>query len=115
MSSLSNKQRKICLKFGASCLLSDDRLKIGISKTFDPAQFPINGPRHPPEGDTTGWYICSGEEFPTDDGSFVALHAFHLNDRCPEIVKYFGLGPGWRFLVAPGYEDVWFDPSLLKV
>jgi hypothetical protein len=115
MSSLSNEQRKICLKFGASCLLSDDRLKIGISKTFDPAQFPINGLRHPPEGDTTGWYIWSGEEFPTDDGSFVALHAFHLNDRCPEIVKYFGLGPGWRFLVAPGYEDVWFDPSLLKV
>jgi len=41
MPSLSNEQRKICLKFGASCLLSDDRLKIGISETFDPAQFPI--------------------------------------------------------------------------
>jgi hypothetical protein len=36
-------------------------------------------------------------------------------ESCPEIVKYFGLGPGWRFLVAPGHEDVWFDPILLEV
>jgi hypothetical protein len=115
MSLLSNTQREICLKFGASCLLSDDRLKIGISRMFDPEQFPINGLRHPPEGDTTGWYIWCGKEFPTDEDAFVPLCASHLNDRCPEIVKYFGLGPGWRFLLAPGYEDVWFDPNLLDL
>jgi hypothetical protein len=115
MSYISNEQREICLKFGASCLPSDDRLKIGISGTFDAAHFPINGLRHPPQGDTTGWYIWSGEELSTDAGVFVARHAFHLNDRCPEIVKYLGLGPGWRFLIAPGHEDVWFDPSLLDV
>jgi hypothetical protein len=115
MSSLSNEQRKICVKFGASCLLPDDRLKIGISKTFDPAQFPINGLRHPPEGDTTGWYVWSGEAFSADPGFFVPLHLSHLTDRCPEIVKYLGLGPGWRFLVAPEKEDVWYDPSLLDV
>jgi hypothetical protein len=115
MSALSNEQREICVKFGASYLLSDDRLKIGISRTFDRAQFPINGLRHPPQGDTTGWYIWSGEELSTYADFFVPLHAFHLNDRCPEIVKYFGLGPGWRFLVAPGHEDVWFDASLLNV
>ena len=115
MSYLSNEQRAICQKFGATCLLPDDRLKIGISRTFDPAQYPINGLRHPPQGDTTGWYIWSGEELSTDADFFVPLHAFNLNDRCPEIVKYFGLGPGWRFLVAPGHEDVWFDPSLLDV
>jgi hypothetical protein len=115
MSALSNEQREIRVKFGASYLLCDDRLKIGISRTFDPAQFPINGLRHPPQGDTTGWYIWSGEELSTDADFFVPLHAFHLNDRCPGIVKYFGLGPGWRFLVAPGHEDVWFDASLLNV
>jgi hypothetical protein len=58
MPSLSNMQREICLKFGAACLVSDDLLKIGISKTFDPAQFPINGPRHPqkviPQGGMSG-------------------------------------------------------------
>jgi hypothetical protein len=52
MASLLNMQREICLKFGAPCLLSDDQLKMGISKTFDPAQFPLNGLRNPPQGDT---------------------------------------------------------------
>jgi hypothetical protein len=115
MPSLSNEQREVCLKFGTSYLLCDEWLKIGISRTFDPARFPINGLRHPPQGDTKGWYIWSGEEFSTDANVFVPLHAFHLNDRCPGIVKYFGLGTDWRFLVAPGHEDVWFDESLLNV
>jgi hypothetical protein len=81
MPSLLNEQREICLKFGATFLRSDDQLKIGISRTFDPAPFPINGLRHPPESDTTGWYIWSGENFSTDDGFFVPLHTFHLNSR----------------------------------
>jgi hypothetical protein len=51
----------------------------------------------------------------TDADFFVPLHAFHLNNRCWEIVKVFGLRAGWRFLVAPGYEDVWFDAILLNV
>ena len=113
MASLSDMQREICLKFGASCLQSDERLKIGISRMFDPEHLPVNGMRYPPEGDTSGWYIWSGEEFPTDDDAFVPLCTYHLNDKCPEIVKYFGLGPGWRFLLAPGYEDVWYDAGLL--
>lgn len=24
-----------------------------------------------------------------------------------------GLAEGWRFLIAPGHEDVWYDASLL--
>jgi hypothetical protein len=110
----SNTQRETCLKFGTSYLLSDERLKVGITRIIDRKQFPINGP-HPPEGDTTGWYIWSGEEFPTAGDAFVPLCAFHLNDQCPEIVKYLGMGPGWRFLVAPGYEDVWYDANLLDL
>jgi hypothetical protein len=30
-------------------------------------------------------------------------------------MKYLGLAPGWRFLVAPGYKDVWFDAKLLNI
>jgi hypothetical protein len=101
MSSQSTEQRGVCLKFGAACLRSDDRLKIGISRTFDPAQFPINGLRHPPQGDTTGWYFWSGEESSIDAEFFVPLHAFHLSDRCPEIVKYFGSGRVGDSLLLP--------------
>lgn len=115
MSSPSEIQRAICAKFGATYLALDDRLKLGVSRTFDPAQFPLNGLRHPPEGDTTGWYIWSGERFSEDPDFFIPLHVFHLTDRCPEFMKYLGLGPGWRFLIAPGYEDVWFDSNLLVI
>jgi hypothetical protein len=114
MSSPSDLQESICLKYSASYLPCDDSMKVGISRNFDPNQFPINGLRHSPEGDTTGWYIWSGEEFSNEPDFFVPLHAVHLNDRCPNILKYLGLGPGWRFLLAPGQEDVWFDSNLLK-
>lgn len=31
----------------------------------------------------------------------------------PQALRYLGLPPGWRFLVAAAYEDIWFDPALL--
>ncbi len=27
----------------------------------------------------------------------------------PEVLPYLALPPGWRFLIADGYEDGWFD------
>ena len=115
MRSLLGVQQEICRRFGASFLPPDDWRMVGLSKNFDPARFPINGLRHPPEGQTTGWYIWSGEEFSDEDDFFQPLHTVHLVERCPEIMKYLGLGPGWRFLYAPGYEDVWYDPNLLNI
>jgi hypothetical protein len=108
-------QRVTCLKFGANFLPADPNLKVGISRNFNAHCFPINGLRHPPQGDTTGWYIWSGEELSMDIDFFVPIHTFHLNERCPKIIKYLGLGPGWRFLLAPDQEDVWFDAGLLNV
>jgi hypothetical protein len=31
------------------------------------------------------------------------------------MAPYLALPPGWRFLIAPDYEDVWFDESLLHI
>jgi hypothetical protein len=115
MDSSLSRQKDVCRKFGANFLQCDGSLKVGISKDFDPLQFPINGLRHPPEGDTTGWYIWSGEKFSEEPDFFVVLHAWHLPDQYPELVKYLGLGPGWRFLFAPGHEDVWYDANLLNL
>lgn len=36
-------------------------------------------------------------------------------DRCPEVLPYLGLPPGWRFRIAPGHSDVWDDPELLTI
>jgi hypothetical protein len=69
----------------------------------------------PPAGDTTGWYIWAGDHLSDDPTFFVPLHVEHLDEWAPQVLKFLGLAPGWRFLVAGEYEDVWYDPNLLRV
>jgi hypothetical protein len=108
--------KEICKKYGVSYCRGPLNLKVGISENVKAGVFPVNGLRHPPQGDTTGWYIWAGGEIPQDDLNFFSpLHVIHLEERCPDIIKYLGLPPGWRFLFAPDYEDVWEDISLLDV
>jgi hypothetical protein len=90
-------------------------MKIGIAKNVLDRLLPVNGLRHPPAGDTTGWYIWAGETPSSDDDFFVPVHVSHLEQWCPEAIPFLGLPPGWRFIAAPGHEDVWFDPDLLNV
>jgi hypothetical protein len=106
-------QKNICKKYGAEFFPSLDDLMIGISRNFDVTNYPLNGLRHLPESGTCGWYIWSGEKFSEAPDFFEPMHVAHLTDVCSIIVKYFGLPPGWRFLVAPDHEDVWFDENLL--
>ena len=67
-----------------------------------------------PEAGTCGWYIWAGEELSDTPDFFKPLHAAHIREWCPQVEPYLGLAPGWRFLITGNYEDVWFDPSLLK-
>jgi hypothetical protein len=76
---------------------------------------PFNGLRHPPAGDTTGWYLWCGEEFSEAPDYFAAIHTYHLYEMYPQFIPLLGLPPGFRFLIAGGYLDVWFDAALLKV
>jgi hypothetical protein len=75
----------------------------------------MNGLRHPPIGETSGWYIWCGGIFSDAPDFFVPLHTYHLYDDHPQIVDLLGLPPGYRFLVAEGILDVWYDASLLNV
>ena len=109
------EQKLICLKYGAPFLASDPMLKVGIALNVKQNILPLNGLRHPEKGDTTGWYIWAGAELSTDPDFFVPLHVIHLLEWCLSVLPYLGLAPGWRFLVAPGYEDVWEDKSLLNI
>ena len=108
-------QREICQKFGAEYLPAPGALKVGISLDVRDGVMPINGLRHKPESDTTGWYIWAGEELSESPDFFKPLHVEHLDEWCPQVKKYLGLAPGWRFLIADNYEDVWFDESLLEI
>jgi hypothetical protein len=113
---LINEQKLLCNKYGSQFVESPDKFIVGVSLNVKDILYPINGLRHPIEGETTGWYIWAGEELSEDPDFFVPLHVSHLVELCPEVLKYLGLAPGWRFLIGEnGYEDVWEDKSLIEM
>ena len=107
-------QRSFCKQLNHPYVAAPANLKVGLAMQTQ-GRLPINGLRHPPEGDTTGWYLWSGEEFPSADDSFSAVHSLHLIQLRPEVLKFLGLPPGFRFLTSGDYIDVWYDPTLLKI
>lgn len=108
------EQQGLCKKFNVDWQPSPPDLKVGISKNIKDGIMPINGLRHQPEGDTSGWYIWAGEYSKNAD-FFQPMHVDHLNEHFPSILKYLGLPAGWRFQIDDkGYEDLWFDEKLLN-
>lgn len=108
------KQQEICKKYSqVSDLVELDTL-IALGKDFNP-NIQINGLRHPRTKTLNGWYIWSGDDFNPDEFDFFQpSHVNHLLVIAPFILQYLGLPPGTRFLLDnKGYEDIWFDESLL--
>jgi hypothetical protein len=115
LDSIEAEQLAICTRFGVTAVPSPGEFKVGIAHNVKEGLQPLNALRHPPEGDTTGWYIWAGGEPDDDPEFFEPLHVSHLAKWCPEIVPYLLLPPGSRVLIAPGYEDVWEDRALLDL
>jgi hypothetical protein len=111
---LEKQQKEICIKYNAVYFEAPFHLKVGVSKNFKSGLLPINGLRHFPGKSTTGWYFWAGEEIFKDDDFFEPMHVAHFIEFYPNFSKYLGLPPGWRFLVAGDYEDIWQDQSLLR-
>lgn len=89
---------------------------VGVARNVRGVLMPLNGLRHPREGATCGWYLWAGESEPSSDPDFFEpVHVAHLLEWRPEVADYLALPPGYRFLIAPGYEDIWFDEALLVV
>jgi hypothetical protein len=107
-------QLKVCERFGVAFTPSSPDMMVGVAGHVLTGTWPLNGLRHPQEGNTTGWYIWAGEAFSAAPDFFQPLHVGHLEQSCPSVLPYLGLPSGWRFLIAEGYEDVWFDPDLLE-
>ena len=112
---IEDLQRATCARFGAEYIPAPRHLTVGFSKTIREGLLPINGLRHPTDGTTTGWYLWGGELLSDSPDFFQPLHVEHLGEWCPAVEKYLGLPPGWLFLIAGDYEDVWYDESLLAV
>jgi hypothetical protein len=115
MANYSDEQIKICKKYKTIFVASPFDCIIGVSSNVGSGQMPINGLRHKPEKNTMGWYIWAGD-FSNDSNFFKPMHIKHLEEKCPLILKYLGLPPGYRFQIDDkGYEDVWEDKSLLNI
>lgn len=107
-------QKVLCTRYGAVFVrtLLDDI--VGFATTTAGLE-PINGLRHPQTTGTSGWYIWCGESFSESADFFVPQHASHVYNALPDAVDLFGLPPGYRFLLAGAYLDVWYDEALLTV
>jgi hypothetical protein len=114
--SVPESQRRICERFSVVPDPPAAGTMVGIAPSRPHGMLPLNALRHPAAGRSNGWFVWRGGEIPQDqDDFFVPLHVEHLPDHVPELVPYLALPPGWRVLLAPGYEDVWFDESCLNV
>ena len=110
----TREQLAVCAEHKAVFRATAPESKVGFSRSVREGLVPLNGLRLEPTGETSGWYIWAGEVMSQADDFFVPLHAAHLADEAPQVLKYLGLPPGWRFLIADDYSDVWFDPDALK-
>lgn len=107
------EQIATCERFGSVVVSVASGQKVGIAlATLQ--ELPIHALRLAAEGETCGWYIYGGEHSEHPD-FYQPLHVSHLNEYCPQIIPYLSLAPGWHVLLAPGYEDVWFDETLLEI
>lgn len=104
-------QQDICVKYGTLMVPCTNGVTIGVSRGLRSEVLPINGVRVAPQGDSSGWFIWSGD-WSDDPAFFVPLHVEHLAHWCPLAVPFLLLPPGWRFQVAPGHEDAWLDPDV---
>ncbi len=109
-------QKSFCEQKGAGYVEANLDKFVGVAlDTLSNA--PLNGLRHPQAHDTSGWFFWGGSDQSLAPDFYQPVHLGHLLEEKPEIIKYLGLAPGWRFLidVENDYEDVWFDEKLLHI
>ena len=112
---LLTRQLQACERAAAQPALLSPEDRVAVGRDFDPSKSPINGMRHPPHGNMSGWYIWSGERLEEDPDYFHVICYEHLAAKDWTWVQYLALPAGWRFLAAPGQEDLWFDETLFKI
>jgi hypothetical protein len=89
---------------------------VGVSRSIidGDREWPVHGLRHPPEGQTSGWYVWTGELSDARD-FFEPWHTGHLLELVPRLASLLDLPPRSRFLIAPEHLDTWEDPSPFDV
>jgi hypothetical protein len=115
MNDIIEQQQEMCRAYGVPWVEAPEHLKVGLARNVLAGLQPLNGLRHPPEGDSTGWYVWAGEDLSRAPDFFEPVHVLHLAETCPSILRFLGLPSGWRFLTEGDYVDVWQDAGLLEI
>ena len=113
MADVTDDQKAVCERHGVDFVPTPRDAIVGVADNVGSGLAPLNGLRHRPS-ETSGWFLWAGDGWSDAPDFFKPLHAGHLADRWPEAMPMFGLAPGWRFLLAPQHDDVWFDANLLE-
>lgn len=108
-------QLEVCRRFGVQPMAPEPDELVGIARNIHSGLRPLQGMRYLPEEACCGWLLWAGDEPGEEEGFFQPMHVSHLAEWAPDLVPYLALLPGWRFLIAPGYVDVWFDDALLDL
>ena len=109
-------QLVVCRRFAVEADAPGPDSRLGVAQNLrDRSLWPVKGVRHPPERGTNGWYLFAGDEASQAEDFFDSLHTHHAAEWRPHVLPYLALPPGWGFVIAPGYEDVYYDASLLSV
>ena len=89
--------QEICAAYGSAFVPPDPLDKVAVAlNTLD--QPPLNARRVSPERGICGWYIWGGEGGgrARTPGFFQTLPVAHLFERCPQVIPFLALAPGWR-------------------
>ena len=106
-SKYDDAKREICDRYAAEFTPIDWGLRVAIADDFFGDALPKNGVRIEVEGNMTGWYLYASDTISEAVDYYKPYCAEHLPDILPSVIPYLGLPVGWRFIFAPGYEDVW--------
>ena len=112
---VEKQQKELCKRLNLLWTPVGPNLMIAFNDSLFSKSLPINGLRHLREKNIDGWYLWRGGEIPVDDDHyFKPIHPIHLIESQPIVLKYLGLPYGYRFQIDDhGYEDVWYDKSIL--
>ena len=114
MNVIEPSQKEICKKNSAiPCpCAAQDSLGLAVETI---GYLPIHGLRHSLDDGVSGWFIWCGGYLGEEADFFKPMTIVEVHSYLPEVEKYLALPPGYRFLLAGGFEKVWYDSGLISI
>jgi len=82
----ASHEHTVCQRAGAVPLAPRPRSKLGLALSTT-GMVPINGVRHMPTEETSGWYLWCGDELSGDPDVFAPVHVEHLAEYMPDVIE----------------------------